>query len=197
MNNEKQFLIYDGTSTITKPYAPHLFCDMDEVVAAFYAEYEVYGRKNNRVLNHNDTDGNPDLFAKAVLEHKIFSNIKPKEGAFKLRDVLLSIQQEHQIGISFLSSLNSNNKEVILEAARQKTEWLIKHGFPWSPIFVTHHSLKQLFGNHNTLLIDDNPKCVDPFIEKNGKGILYTKFNEEFITELNEKLETIKVPNVA
>jgi hypothetical protein len=111
-----------------------------------------------------------EIFAKAVIENKIFENLNWMPNGKRLINHVRSIPG---INIEMLTSVGTHRPEQGAEAARQKTLWLKRHGIDYHPNFVKMFSEKKAYATPNTILIDDRVDCALPFTEAGGHGILY------------------------
>lgn len=167
--------------------------DMDMTIADFITEYLNYAQSIGVELNYplNDNTKNPDLFKKAVLEHGIFEKLEPLDGAAELRELLEKLEFSNLISVELLTSLNSIDKSIMQSGMEQKNKWLQKHGFNWKVNFVSACHEKAAFANPYTILIDDSPKCVNPYIQAGGSAILFTKYDDNFKKELSSLIEQL------
>lgn len=143
-----------------------VYLDMDGVVCNFEEKFlplRSPGRKYDK-----------EIFAKAVIEGKIFENLNWMPNGQKLLNHIRSIPG---INVEMLTSVGTTRDEQGVEAARQKTHWLQKHGINYHPNFVKMFTEKKAYANPFTILIDDRPDCALPFTAAGGHGILYKDEN--------------------
>lgn len=168
-----------------------IYLDMDGVIANFIKKYLELAESLNIQYKGSVTDNaaNPELFRIAVLEHDIFRSLEFMPSSSMLIHYLIQIQSETGLEIEMLTCVNSEDPEMIRAASSQKIEWLKKNNIPWKVNFVKTNIEKSEYATFSSLLIDDNPECTQPFIDKNGFAILYERFNHIFMSELIIKLK--------
>lgn len=172
-----------------------LYLDMDGVVANFIDRYLELAQDLKIKYNGSKTDNtaNPVLFRIAVLEHDIFINLQLMPCATILVNYLIQIQSETGLEIEMLTSVNSDDLDIIRAASAQKTEWLKKNNIPWKANFVKTNIEKSEYAALNTLLIDDNEQCTQPFLDSNGFAIRYDHFNQTFMNNLIATLKEMQI----
>lgn len=159
-----------------------VYLDMDGVVCNFEEKFlplRSPGRKYDK-----------EIFAKAVIEGKIFEHLNWMPNGQKLINHIRSIPD---IKVEMLTSVGTRRVEQGAEAARQKTLWLKEHGIDYHPNFVRMFTEKQAYANPFTILIDDRPDCALPFTAAGGHGILYKDENvdkaletlDEIVSQIN------------
>lgn len=139
-----------------------IYLDMDGVVCNFeekFAPLRTPGKKYDK-----------EIFAKAVMENKIFENLDWMPNGKKLINHVRSLQG---VKVEMLTSVGTHRPEQGAEAARQKTLWLKRHGIDFHPNFVKMFSEKKVYARPDAILVDDRPDCAHPFTEAGGHGILH------------------------
>lgn len=155
-----------------------LYLDMDGVLSNF---------------NEKFAEISPELpdrqrFRHAVMDHQIFTHLKPMPDAKKLVDHVATLRN---INIEILTSVGTFDPERGLQAKIQKRGWLDKHNLFFPSNFVRCKQEKSNFANKNAILIDDSVGCINPFVEKGGWGILHTSADDT-IRQLDETFRKIK-----
>lgn len=148
---------------------------MDGVVANFDKAYRMYDpNKEDR-----------KKFRSAVLDGKIFEDLEPMPNANILLSHVSSLRDVH---VEMLTSMGTYDPVQGAEAKRQKIFWLNKHNIKYKPNFVRSKEEKAKFASFNSILIDDSPGCIDPFIKAGGHGILH---NDSLIRSTLMAIDTI------
>ena len=159
--------------------------DMDGVCADFLQTYLELGESINLPVKppYTDNSKNPELFRIAVLEHNIFTNLPLMPGAVELKAYLERLERIYAIKITMLTSLNSYEPDVMEAGRIQKQAWLGHHGFKWEMKCVSANAEKANYAAPNSILIDDNPECVTPFLNAGGQAVLYRGFGRDFLNQ--------------
>ena len=154
-----------------------VYLDMDGVVCNFQEKFEV--------LKPAGVKYDKDIFAKAVMEGKIFEDLNWMPNGRRLINHIRSI---HGVKVEMLTSVGTHRTEQGAEAARQKTVWLKRHGIDYHPNFVKMFSEKKKYATPMSILIDDRVDCALPFTEAGGHGILY---DDKYINTALATLDSI------
>lgn len=138
-----------------------IYLDMDGVVANFDKAYRTYDpQKEDR-----------KKFRSAVMDYKIFEDLEPMPNA----NILLShVSQFRDVNIEMLTSMGTFDAAQGAEAKRQKLVWLRKHNIKYKANFVRSKQEKANYASFNSILVDDSPGCINPFIAAGGQGILHS-----------------------
>jgi hypothetical protein len=150
-----------------------LYLDMDGVICDFdskFAEISPELPDNQR-------------FRHAVMDHKIFTLLKPMPDAKELLDYVACLRH---IDIQILTSVGTFDEERGYQAKIQKRAWLDRNNIFYQANFVRCKPEKANFANDMSILIDDSPGCIKPFVAKGGHGILHTDTKSTI-----EKIENI------
>lgn len=142
-----------------------LYLDMDGVLADFNKEY----------LKHDPQKADRKRFRSAVLDDKIFEKLDFMPDT---QELLNHVSKLHGIKIEILTSMGTHDPFQGNAAKQQKMAWLEKHNIPYRANFVRSKSEKAQYATPTSILIDDSPGCISPFIEKGGHGILHHKASE-------------------
>ena len=138
---------------------------MDGVLADFNKEYLKYDPKKE----------DRKRFRASVMDHKIFECLDLMPDA---QELLNHVAHLHDINIEILTSMGTYDPTRGNEAQRQKQVWLNKHNIKYKANFVRSKSEKSEYATPTSILIDDSPGCISPFIDKGGIGILHHKASE-------------------
>jgi hypothetical protein len=158
-----------------------LFLDMDGVICDFDSKYA------ELLPELPDSD----RFKHAVLDHKIFTLLKPMPDAKELLDYVACLRH---IDIQILTSVGTFDEQRGYEAKIQKRSWLDRNNIFYQTNFVRTKSEKADFANSSSILIDDSPGCINPFVKKGGYGILHVD-TKTTIIELEKIFKKIKMTN--
>lgn len=162
-----------------------IYLDMDGVVCDFQEKFEP--------LKPAGVKYDKEIFAKAVMEHKIFETLNWMPNGRRLINHVRSIPG---VKVEMLTSVGTHRTEQGAEAARQKTVWLKRHGIDYHPNFVKMFSEKKKFANPMSILIDDRPDCALPFSEAGGHGILHDdKHMDRTLSQLDSIVLQLKAIN--
>jgi hypothetical protein len=130
-------------------------------------------------------------FKHAVLDHKIFTLLKPMPDAKELLDYVACLRH---IDIQILTSVGTFDEQRGYETKIQKRSWLDRNNIFYQTNFVRAKSEKADFADAQSILIDDSPGCINPFVEKGGYGILHVD-TKTTIIELEKIFKKIKMTN--
>lgn len=162
-----------------------IYLDMDGVVCDFQEKFEP--------LKPAGVKYDKDIFAKAVMEKKIFEDLNWMPNGRRLINHVRSIPG---VKVEMLTSVGTHRTEQGAEAARQKTVWLKRHGIDFHPNFVKMFSEKKKYANPMSILIDDRPDCALPFSEAGGHGILHDdKHMDRTLAQLDSIVLQLKAIN--
>ena len=185
---------YDSHSTV-----PHLFCDMDEVLADFRgACHRLYGTSTHKevekILNAPGAWDDPKI-------QNIFATLEPMPDASQLMSGLTKLKSSGRIRLSILTALPMPwlKPSAAAQGARAKADkknWIARH-FPAATSIITcARSQKAYYGLADTVatglqavLIDDNKSNIKEWKSMaNGLGILHTAASKS-LAELHSHLD--------
>jgi hypothetical protein len=161
-----------------------LYLDMDGVLADFHKEY----------IKYDPDKSDRKKFRASVMTHKIFEKLQYMPDAQELLNHVARLAHSG-IHVEILTSMGTHDPIQGKEAAAQKTVWLKAHGITYKPNFVRNKQEKSAYATPTSILVDDSPGCISPFIEKGGHGILHHK-SSETIRILDSTILQIRSMNV-
>lgn len=133
---------------------------MDGVLADFNKEYTKF---DSEKLDRK-------RFREAVLTHKIFEKLDFMPDA---QELLNHVSKLRNIRVEILTSMGTHEPVQANQAMTQKLHWLNKKNIPYPANFVNNKEQKSMYATPTSILIDDSPGCIAPFIRKGGHGILH------------------------
>ena len=160
-----------------------LYLDMDGVLADFHKEY----------VKYDPDKSDRKKFRASVMDHKIFEKLDFMPDTQELLNHVKHLANSG-IHVEILTSMGTHDPIQGAEAKKQKTAWLQAHGIPYKPNFVRNKQEKSAYATPTSILVDDSPGCISPFIEKGGHGILHHKASET-IRILDSTILQIKAIN--
>lgn len=149
-----------------------IYLDMDGVICDFDKRYSsIYG------LNCRD-DPNKDHWYEFV-NNKGFFLLEPCKGFVDLIDKLYTFD------VNLIIMSCAGDKSDHNQVRKQKIDWLMEYNLGHLDAHFTRTKLQKAdFARASSLLIDDSKKCIEPFKEKGGFGILHQTAKQTII-ELN------------
>ena len=155
-----------------------LYLDMDGVLADFHKEYDkIDPERSDR-----------KRFRWSVMEHKIFEKLDFMPDT---QELLNHVSKLHGVNVEILTSMGTHDVNQGNEAKSQKLKWLNAKNIPYKANFSRNKTEKSNWATPTTILIDDSPGCIAPFIEKGGHGILH-KHASETIRILDATLKSLQ-----
>jgi 5'(3')-deoxyribonucleotidase len=142
-----------------------LYLDMDGVLADFHKEY----------IKYDPDKSDRKKFRASVLQHNIFEKLDYMPDT---KELLNHVSKLNGVNIEILTSMGTHEPIQGAAARMQKQKWLNAHNIPYKANFVRNKAEKAQYATLTSILIDDSPGCISPFIEKGGHGILHHKASE-------------------
>jgi 5'(3')-deoxyribonucleotidase len=142
-----------------------LYLDMDGVLADFHKEY----------VKYDPDKSDRKKFRASVLQHNIFEKLDYMPDT---QELLNHVSKLNDVNIEILTSMGTHEPIQGAAARMQKQKWLNAHNIPYKANFVRNKAEKAQYATLTSILIDDSPGCISPFIEKGGHGILHHKASE-------------------
>ena len=142
-----------------------LYLDMDGVLADFNKEY----------LKHDPEKKDYKRFREAVLYHNIFEKLDFMPDT---QELLNHVAKLHDIDVEILTSMGTHDPFQAEQARVQKMAWLHKHNITYNPNFTHNKKDKAKYASPTSILIDDSPGCIAPFIAAGGHGILHVNASD-------------------
>lgn len=127
-------------------------------------------------------------FRDAVMIYRIFEDL---EFMPDTQELLNHVTKLHDVNIEILTSMGTYDPIRCEEAKRQKLLWLEKNNIGYKANFVRSKPEKAKYATMTSILIDDSPGCIAPFIESGGHGILH-KHSSETIRILDSTILQLK-----
>jgi 5'(3')-deoxyribonucleotidase len=143
---------------------PHLYLDMDGVFVNFDRDFKKFDNDIRKLANSDP---------KTIYD--FFVNLKPLPDGMKLIQWL----KQHKIPFTILSAPLRSTKtsnEGASASLQAKIDWIKKY-FPDLASTAKFTSAKHKYAAPNTVLVDDKPTYVNPFVDAGGMGVVYTDFN--------------------
>jgi 5'(3')-deoxyribonucleotidase len=159
-----------------------LYLDMDGVLADFHKEY----------IKYDPDKSDRKKFRASVLQHNIFEKLDYMPDT---QELLNHVSKLNDVNIEILTSMGTHEPIQGAAARMQKQKWLNAHNIPYKANFVRNKAEKAQYATPTSILIDDSPGCISPFIEKGGHGILHHK-SSETIRILDSTILQIRSMNV-
>ena len=149
-----------------------IYLDMDGVISDFDKRYSaIYG------CNCRDDPNEKHWFE--FVKQKGFFLLDPCKGMVDLIEKLFSLD----VNVVILTCVSERKNHGAVRD--QKIDWLKEYNLGHLPAIFTRTKLqKSNFASPTSLIIDDSVKCVEPFKQKGGYGILHQNVKQTII-ELN------------
>lgn len=146
------------------PKINKIYLDMDGVIADFYKRYyEKYQ------LSPRDAEKKKEFnkYFDEFIATSQFATLDLMPGATELLEYCRNVP----CVVEILSS--TANEERYDAIAKQKNEWLQKHGIKFKANFVPGKRHKYKFATPESLIIDDTPSVIEDWRDAGGIGILH------------------------
>ena len=157
-----------------------LYLDMDGVLCDFDKTYKAL---------RTGAEDNPKRFRAAVMDYKIFEDLEFMPDTQELLNYVSKLDKD--ITIEILTSKGTFDVDQGNEASRQKQRWLDNWNIPYKANFVRSKEEKSKFADQYSILVDDSPGCVNPFIAQSGHGILHTSSTSS-IQQIHDTIRGIR-----
>lgn len=162
-----------------------IYCDLDGVLADFDRAYEEQFGLARKVVDHKSDQ---EFWEKITVFRVLtagkvgwFDNLQPMTDYRKLWDYLQSLG----IPVALLTATGMDRER----AVKEKRTWILKYlGDGVVPLFVSSGKEKHRYATKTAILIDDTPKCIVPWRDAGGAGILHRNADDT-IKELKIILE--------
>ncbi len=142
-----------------------LYLDMDGVLADFHKEYDkIDPERSDR-----------KRFRWAVMEHRIFEKLDFMPDT---QELLNHVSKLNGVRVEILTSKGTHDQTQGNYAQMQKLKWLNEKNIPYKANFSCNKTEKSNWATPTSILIDDSPGCIAPFIEKGGHGILHVNSSD-------------------
>ncbi len=116
-------------------------------------------------------------FYEVITHVRIYDRLGIIEGSFEL----VKYFNNQPFNTQILTSTETNIPKLVMETKLQRTRWLLKHGFPFKPVFVNSQFEKCNYASPDSVLISNNSTAVSTFIMKGGKAIYHENVNSTIL----------------
>jgi hypothetical protein len=151
-----------------------IYCDLDGVLADFDLMYEQKFGLSRKVSDHKSDQ---EFWERITLYRAHgymtgtykgwFDELPLKPDALELWNYLKSTK----IPLVILTATGMDRDRAVME----KKYWIFNNLGPnHLPLFVTSGKEKHRYATKTAILIDDTPKCINPWNQAGGTGILHT-----------------------
>lgn len=159
-----------------------LYLDMDGVLADFNKEY----------LKHDPQKADRKRFREAVINDRIFEKLDFMPDT---QELLNHVSKLRGVKVEILTSMGTHDPFQGNCARDQKMKWLDARNIPYRPNFTRNKEEKAQYATPTSILIDDSPGCIAPFIAAGGHGILHVNASDT-IRILDSTILQIRALNV-
>ena len=150
-----------------------ILIDMDGVVADFVKYFEE--ETGVPISYYEGVEEKRDEFKALkktlIVEKNMFEALEPMVDATILLEGLEEIAKEYKnVSLKFMTAVGDYDTET---SARQKRNWVLKHAPDIEFDYCVKSHEKAEHADETTVLIDDRKKCIIPFEEAGGIGVLH------------------------
>lgn len=151
-----------------------ILIDMDGVVADFVKYFEE--ETGVPISYYEGVEEKRDEFKalkkRLIVEKNMFEALEPMIDATILLEGLEEIAKEYKdVALKFMTAVGDYDTET---SAKQKRNWVKKHAPDIEFGYCVKSHEKAEHADDTTVLIDDRNKCIIPFEQAGGIGVLHT-----------------------